>query len=275
MKFITAVLLLVSVAHIENVEVNNDDKSENNFLLSNKPIHEFINLFQKFHHRSNNLKRMKRAFDKSDNSMDTLEQEKIIDALPDKTMETLEDEKLKLELGQKYNKEFKNLLKMDGIELEKSVVDQLNQSLVEMFTDTMKETMNRYTFKNAYPGYVIQSEFHKGIADFQMEYKKKVTEWFEKINQELPSLLLHEQHNEIETPKGKEIYQSLVNHKCKVLRRALRSFINHNYKRMEFEFMNRVMHPVLLSIPRTKQSCEALNMSAEAEYEDFFTPKKQ
>uniref|UniRef100_A0A8D8PWS5 Uncharacterized protein n=1 Tax=Cacopsylla melanoneura TaxID=428564 RepID=A0A8D8PWS5_9HEMI len=273
MKFIISVtVVLISATYIENAE-DLENPNEYNFLQSNKPIHEFINMFQKFHEKSNNLKRIKRAFDKSGNSMDTDEQAQIINALPDKTCETLEDDKLKLELGQKYNAEFKQLMKMDGIDLEESVVNQLNQSLVDMFTETMKETMNRYTMKNAYPGYVLQTEFADAIQDFQIEYKKKVTEWFGRINEELPNILFQEQHEEIKTPKGREIYQSLVNHKCKVLRRALRSFINHNYKRMEFEYMNRVMEPVMLSIPRSKKSCEALNFSAEAEYDDFFPAK--
>lgn len=134
----------------------------------------------------------------------------------------------------------------------------------------------RYTMKNAYPGYVVQSEFADAIMDFQSTYKKKITEWFDRINQELPSLLINEDvHKEVETPQGKKIYQSLIDHKCKVLRRALRSFINHNYKRLEWEYMNRVMHPVMISIPRSKKSCEALNLSAEAEYGDFFPTKKQ
>lgn len=143
MKLITISILCMYVTNIENAGEQDTNPEEYNFLKSNKPIHDFIHTFQKFHEKSNKLKRMKRAFDKSENTLETEEQEKIVNALPDKTCETLEDDKLRLELGQKYNAEFKNLLKLDGIELEENIVNQLNQSLVDMFTETMKETMAR------------------------------------------------------------------------------------------------------------------------------------
>lgn len=127
MRLLTATIVLISaVINIENVEVNDQN---NNFLLNIQD------------RRSNNFKRIKRAFDKSQNTMEMGED--ILTGPEKQSAESLEDRKIKLELGQKYNAEFQKLLTMDGIELERAVVDQLNQSLVNMFTDTMKETMTR------------------------------------------------------------------------------------------------------------------------------------
>ncbi|KAL1453396.1 hypothetical protein WDU94_007536 [Cyamophila willieti] len=181
---ITVTIVLTSATYIENVE-ELDGPNEYNFLQSNKPIHEFINMFQKFHEKSNNLKRIKRAFDKSENSMDTNEQAKIINELPDKTCETLEDDKLRLELGQKYNAEFKNLLKMDGIELEESVVNQLNQSLVDMFTETMKETMDRYNIDLTDKNFKLPRRAFREIRIF---LTKRLEKWY---NQHMIRLNLH------------------------------------------------------------------------------------
>uniref|UniRef100_A0A8D8Y9E2 Uncharacterized protein n=1 Tax=Cacopsylla melanoneura TaxID=428564 RepID=A0A8D8Y9E2_9HEMI len=185
MKFlITVTVVLISATYIENAE-DLEEPNEYNFLQSNKPIHEFINMFQKFHEKSNNLKRIKRAFDKSGNSMDTDEQAQIINALPDKTCETLEDDKLKLELGQKYNAEFKQLMKMDGIDLEESVVNQLNQSLVDMFTETMKETMNRYNIDLTDKNFKLP---RRAFRDIRIVLTKRLEKWY---NMHMIRLNLH------------------------------------------------------------------------------------
>ncbi|XP_026679772.1 uncharacterized protein LOC113467660 [Diaphorina citri] len=191
MKLITALVMFISVTNID-MEPNN----EYNFLLSNKPIHEFINMFQKFHQKSANLRRMKRAFDKSQNSMETHEKENIINALPDKTRETLEDDKLRLELGQKYNAEFRNLLKMDGLELEESVVNQLNQSLVDMFTETMKETMNRYNIDITDKNFKLP---RRAFRDVRIFFSKRLEKWY---NQHVIRLLLHKRSHDLRHKMG-------------------------------------------------------------------------
>lgn len=133
MRLLATILVFASVATIDNLEIDIQNKE----LLQ----HEFANLFEELDDELPNLKRMKRAFDKSQNTMEM--DDDLLTGPEKRSGESSEEKKMKLELGQKYTKEFHHLLKMDGIELDQAVVDQLNHSLVDMFAETMKETMSR------------------------------------------------------------------------------------------------------------------------------------
>lgn len=256
------ILIVSESVPLNEIETNHNKQGHQDI----KNIKDFINTFRAFNEKMSRKKRA--AFDESvetdehDRAVD-----KLVDKLPDITSETLEDNKLKLELGQKYDEEFKKLLKMDGIDLEDQIITHLNKSFAEMFRDTLKETFHKYEFKYAYPGYIIQTDWHDAVKEFQSSVKLKVTDWFERINAELPNLLIASDGDKelIKTPQGRSIYQSLVNHKCKVLRRAIRSYINHKYKRLEFEMLNTIMKPVHIRVPVSRKSCEKLNFSVELE----------
>lgn len=109
----------------------------------------------------------------------------------------------------------------------------------------------RHNSMNGHPRFMLQSDFHIGFKAFQLLMRKRVTAWLDKINQALPSILIHDEHSKIESPKGKEIYKGLINHKSKTMRRAIRSFINHNFKRLEYEFLNGVTFHKKVARPTT------------------------